>query len=227
MFLEGVAMYIRFTCPVFLLAVLVMSTGAASAQPSFSCGAKLNQTENTICDSGELSQLDFDMAGLYRAIFAARSEAEQSKLAAEQRAWLRTRNACRADMACLRNRYLDRIAALQSLQNLPEPESRTVELRWTILPDGTMERPLADGGTIRRDPNGWVDEYDADGTIRDDGMEAIQVQPPALPSLPGELSDWGQGLEFRLLNVLDNILTPEEMEAGAKAMMEQMAAGQH
>jgi len=53
------------------------------------------------------------MAGLYKKARAARKGAARNALAAQQKQWLRQRNACGSDIACLAHRYGERIGQLQ------------------------------------------------------------------------------------------------------------------
>ena len=196
----------------FLAAAIVFSMNADAA-PSFSCQANLNRTERVICDNDELSRLDREMVAVYRSVSGGQTGTSPESLAAEQKAWLRSRNACGSRVNCIRSHYLDRTAALKSLTTIQSEAARTVELNWRILPDGTMERRLADGSKRLRRPDGETEYYLPDGSLHDPNVQAVHVPRPDLPALPGELTNWGSGLELRLLNVLRNILTPDEMEA--------------
>ena len=57
--------------------------------------------------------LDNVMAGLYKKARAARRGAARNALAAQQKQWRKQRNACAADIACLAQRYGERIGQLQ------------------------------------------------------------------------------------------------------------------
>ncbi len=92
--------------------------GASAA--SFDCARAQSRVEKAICADAELSRLDDHLGRFY---FAARERLAEnaSCAAADQREWIRRRNAC-ADNACLRKAYLARLAELVALQpgmNLP------------------------------------------------------------------------------------------------------------
>ncbi len=186
-------------------------SGLAESSPSFSCQASLNATERAICDSEELSRLDQDMVQIYLEIID-RGE-EQSELAADQKYWLKSRNACGRRTDCIKQHYLERTSQLKSLSGSQSRPTRTIELKWTVLADGTLERRLSDGSRKLRFPNGVIETYLPDGSLYepDSGAQAYEVQEAALPALPGEFTNWGLGLEGSLLVILRNILTDEEM----------------
>lgn len=94
--------------------VLSLFASAASAA-SFDCAKAATATENAICATPALSDLDVQMATL----FAVRMELPMlmgSRGAArdEQHDFLATRDACGADTACLTAAYAARIAALKA-----------------------------------------------------------------------------------------------------------------
>ncbi|TIC80315.1 DnaJ domain-containing protein [Crenobacter intestini] len=79
-------------------------------KPSFDCRAARQPVEHRICASNELATLDQRMFAAYQAL---RPYADAEILRAEQRQWLRTRNACE-EMACLRAAYQQRISQLEA-----------------------------------------------------------------------------------------------------------------
>jgi uncharacterized protein len=92
--------------------------GRAAKGPSFSCRkVKAGGTEAMICGDAELSALDRKLSGVYAA--AARKAVDENPpmLKAEQRGWIKGRNACwRAadERACIKTEYRRRIAELQA-----------------------------------------------------------------------------------------------------------------
>ncbi len=82
-------------------------------KPSFNCAKAVARAEKAICSSPEIATLDNVMAGLYKKARAARRGAARNALAARQRQWLKRRNACGQDTACLAQRYGERIQQLQ------------------------------------------------------------------------------------------------------------------
>jgi uncharacterized protein len=95
---------------------------AAAAGPSYPCGeVAAGSIEALICGDGELTALDRRLAGIYAA--SARKAAGEGLpgLKAEQRGWIKGRNACwkRDDSrGCVRDAYRRRIAELQARYRL-------------------------------------------------------------------------------------------------------------
>ncbi|RME97648.1 MAG: DUF1311 domain-containing protein [Alphaproteobacteria bacterium] len=85
--------------------------------PSFNCNYAKIPAEVAICNSPELAELDRRMAQLY---FAKRNSSITSAMRGQlkrfQKRWLRHRNACGYDIACLKRSHLEQI---QSLNNWP------------------------------------------------------------------------------------------------------------
>lgn len=94
---------------------LMLFSHAASAA-SFDCAVASTRIEKAICADAALSELD-EYLGRY---FAGASETLKDGAAclkSEQRQWLKTvRNNCKLDAACLKDVYLNRLAALDGLQ---------------------------------------------------------------------------------------------------------------
>jgi uncharacterized protein len=95
-----------------LFAIPVAIEGAAS--PSFDCARAGTASEHAICASPTLSTLDRALADAYRAARAGAGADMRDRIRAEQIAWLRDRDACGADPACLAARMQERVAALRS-----------------------------------------------------------------------------------------------------------------
>ena len=84
----------------------------ATPRPSFNCAYAKLPVEIAICNSLELADLDVRMSRLFYRRKARLRAGEQRWLKSTQKSWLSTRNACGADTACIRQRYLERIRAL-------------------------------------------------------------------------------------------------------------------
>ncbi|MER2511376.1 MAG: lysozyme inhibitor LprI family protein, partial [Nitrosomonas ureae] len=95
-----------------LIAISVLFFSVSSFGASFDCTKAGTSTEQSICDSSELSSLDEAMAQIYRSKIASSSELSQLK--SDQRSWItEIRNKC-ADTNCLTAVYKNRIIELQS-----------------------------------------------------------------------------------------------------------------
>ncbi|MGO9172767.1 MAG: caspase family protein [Rhodomicrobium sp.] len=83
------------------------------SKPSFDCRAQHTDAEVTVCNKPELSLLDNEVNRLYTHSLKTFSEAKRKELVSAQRLWVKARNACATDVACLAGKYQDRIAALK------------------------------------------------------------------------------------------------------------------
>jgi len=96
--------------PLALLA-LVIPAAPAAAQ-SFDCKKASTATEKAICDSPFLGAYDLDMAFAYKDARGTLSGDERTKLLDAQRAWLKERDRCGGDSACLEKAYFQRLSQL-------------------------------------------------------------------------------------------------------------------
>jgi uncharacterized protein YecT (DUF1311 family) len=85
----------------------VAPTAAPRVRPSFNCDAgNLNDAERTVCGNADLSRADANMSSTYNQIFADRQGS--AALRNEQNAFLKQRDACGVDVACLKKVYWKR-----------------------------------------------------------------------------------------------------------------------
>ena len=70
------------------------------------CGARLNRTEATICDSAYLADLDETLQITYDRL---------GRNAPDQSGWLNRRNRCGGDFSCIEQSYRERIRTLRGL----------------------------------------------------------------------------------------------------------------
>lgn len=77
--------------------------------PSFDCNLASTLTENTICNSRDLWSLDRAMANVYFYYRAETSDEISVAFLDSQRLWLKRRNECGDDVACLAERYTSRL----------------------------------------------------------------------------------------------------------------------
>ena len=159
-----------FAVAVALSAACMMGSSPVTAA-SFACDKGASSVEKMICADPELSGLDEYLGRYYAAARTTLVNAEAC-LAADQRNWLRTsRNVCK-DAACLRQKYLGRLAVLDALQpgasslrSLELP--RALPLVWIVppaldevaAPRNGPTRPLIIRGTLRdesADGDGYV-----------------------------------------------------------------------
>lgn len=81
--------------------------------PSFDCRRAALPSEVAICGAPRLWVRDVALSRIYGALLAQRGGVAELREA--QRAWLRVRDACGADIPCLDRRYRDRISALSGV----------------------------------------------------------------------------------------------------------------
>jgi uncharacterized protein len=98
---------------VFSLLALPQAAYAAS----FPCSKAGTPTEKAICSTPALSQIDERMAAAYKEAIQFYSGIDgggstQAAVKTDQRAWLKERNGCGADTACLADSYEQRIRVL-------------------------------------------------------------------------------------------------------------------
>ncbi|CAO3381157.1 lysozyme inhibitor LprI family protein [Azospirillum argentinense] len=112
-----------------LLALGLLALPTAAAAASFPCSKATTPTEKAICADPALSALDERLAATYRAALERLSGANPEEgsagaaVKADQRAWLRDRDSCRADAACLRRAYDGRAAVLSFRSDPTAPPS--------------------------------------------------------------------------------------------------------
>lgn len=108
---------------------------AMSQGPSFACDkVEAGSIEAMICEDNELSALDRTLADVYAAATEKASNEYPPQLKAEQRGWIKGRNACWKDedtRGCVRDEYTRRIAELQA--------------RYRLLPGEGPVRFICDG----------------------------------------------------------------------------------
>jgi uncharacterized protein len=100
----------------FVCALTACAVASAFAAPPFNCSAAQEQAEIALCDSADLGLLDREMNRLYfdkrDGLKAAGKMPEWDALRLEQRAFLKTRNDCGYDTACITALYKARLKAL-------------------------------------------------------------------------------------------------------------------
>lgn len=95
--------------------VLVLQRQADNAQamPSFSCSKAHGDAEQTICSSTALAGYDRSVTAAYRRAIAISDD--KAALKQEQIEWMKTRNGCARDAACLEKTMRDRVDQLMQL----------------------------------------------------------------------------------------------------------------
>jgi uncharacterized protein len=92
--------------------VLERLAPGAPVRPSFDCAKAASPAETSICSSQALAGYDRSIASVYGRLLADADAAARPKLEQDQRAWLATREACKADERCLADNMADRLDLL-------------------------------------------------------------------------------------------------------------------
>lgn len=149
-----------FGAGILMLAVACIAGTSVAMAASFPCAKAKAAVEKQICADPELSVLDEHLGRYYSAARVALSH-DATCLAGDQKRWLRSvRDTCK-DAACLKRRYLQRLAVLDALQpgatavrNLELPQEKS--LVWIVppaldevaAPRDTRTTPLAVRGKL-------------------------------------------------------------------------------
>jgi uncharacterized protein len=107
-------MLLRAAVMTLVLASTSSLAHAAEYAP-LDCHKARSAADRTICDSYVLGQSEARMATLYSVATSLVAMGQRGDIQDAQTAWLRAREACGANKACLTGAYERRIAALQQV----------------------------------------------------------------------------------------------------------------
>ena len=106
----------RLLSTIFAVAMLAIPLSAPfgiAHAASFDCDAKeLQPDEKMICDTRSLNDADVKMATTFELISGLLAMGSRGTLQDDQTAWLKTRQACGPDAACLKTAYETRLKQL-------------------------------------------------------------------------------------------------------------------
>jgi uncharacterized protein YecT (DUF1311 family) len=88
----------------------------ARPSPGVNCTGTGTPDEIRICASSKLSELDWQLYGVYQALSKRLDKDHRAKLASEESAWVRQRGECQSDERCITTAYKSRIDQLQAAQ---------------------------------------------------------------------------------------------------------------
>lgn len=101
---------------VTLGAACALACAALPAQAaSFDCKKAKQADEKAICADRQLSEMDVQVATTYRLLRGLFAMGMRGNLGDSQLAWLEQRRACGANKSCLKQRYEERLDALQKV----------------------------------------------------------------------------------------------------------------
>jgi uncharacterized protein len=92
------------------------SAGDKNQQRAAACAQQPTLTEQTICLDKGLTRQDGALNQAYAELRNIASASQFKDIRAEQLVWIKERNACGADTACLNDTYTDRITVLEQAQ---------------------------------------------------------------------------------------------------------------
>ena len=113
--------YRHISVPLIILALGCLTNGVWAAEPAFDCTKADGTIEELICQDEKLAELDRKLAEVFTAAARKATNEHPPVLKAEQRGWIKGRNACwKSDdpRACTETEYRHRIAELQARYRL-------------------------------------------------------------------------------------------------------------
>ncbi len=114
----------RHSKPLLLsAAAFLLSTAGISHAASFDCEAKeLKPDEKAICDTRALNDADVKMVTTFDLLSGLLAMGSRGTMQDEQTAWLKKRQECGADVACIQAAYDTRLKQLgESYKNINRP----------------------------------------------------------------------------------------------------------
>jgi uncharacterized protein len=105
---------------VLVIAVIASAVGIPNAArcadyAPLDCAKAQSAAEITICKTYSLGQAEARMATLYAIDMSLVAMGQRGNIGDAQRQWLKTRDACGGDVACLSKAYSDRIGQLNAV----------------------------------------------------------------------------------------------------------------
>ncbi len=92
-----------------------MSPADAAGYAPLDCGRASSPAEKTICSDYELGQMEARAATLFKITTSLVAMGQRGDIQDGQRAFISQREACRTDVACIKNIYRTRIKQLEAV----------------------------------------------------------------------------------------------------------------
>ncbi|MGB8925100.1 MAG: hypothetical protein WCC61_26745 [Pseudomonas sp.] len=158
----------------FLLASLMFIPAVHAS--SFDCASATSPAEKTICSDPYISNLDEKLGSLWRATLPKVVDSKALKV--DQRGWLKQRNQCAADVACLRRQYLMRLKALEFMAKPFNWDATWQLIPWGVSAAVVVNTKRIDATHIAFDISGvaGANSGDMDGVATIEGSEAHYAQ---------------------------------------------------
>lgn len=106
-----------FAVTVGMVAILSAEPGRAADYAPLNCASASSASEKAICGNYGLGQLEARMATLYQWSTSFVGMGQRGDMQDAQRAFIKQRETCGADVACLHRTYEASIAQLQSVMD--------------------------------------------------------------------------------------------------------------
>ncbi|PZM16737.1 hypothetical protein CPY51_00310 [Rhizobium tubonense] len=112
-----------FGAAMLLTLPMLVSLGTTANAASFDCDSKeLKPDEKAICDTRSLNDADVKMVTTFDLLSGLMAMGSRGTLQDEQAAWLKKRQDCGADLACLKASYESRLQQLdETYKHLNRP----------------------------------------------------------------------------------------------------------
>jgi WD40 repeat protein len=137
---------LRRAVALILLVILSIAIGPnAKAQPAqgpnhstvgVDCAIDNAESERAVCQSARLSELDRELNSIYFTVLKNTQRSQRADLINSQREWLRLRNNCKDDEACISSVYEERIKELRTRLS---PSSEAASVHTPATPSPTHE----------------------------------------------------------------------------------------
>ncbi|MGH6672476.1 MAG: lysozyme inhibitor LprI family protein [Xanthobacteraceae bacterium] len=99
----------------FALAVSIPAVGFAADYAPIDCARAASAADRTICGNYALGQAEARMATLYGIDMSLVAMGQRGDIGDAQKQWLKTREACGTNVACLTKSYNDRVGQLNKV----------------------------------------------------------------------------------------------------------------
>ncbi|CAI8809475.1 lysozyme inhibitor LprI family protein [Pseudomonas serboccidentalis] len=143
---------------------------------SFDCASAASPAEKTICSDPYISNLDEKLGSQWRATLPKVVDSKALKV--DQRGWLKQRNQCAADVACLRRQYLMRLKALEFMTSPFNWDATWQLIPWGVSSAVEVKTRRIDATHIAFDISGvaGANSGDMEGVATIEGSEAHYAQ---------------------------------------------------
>ena len=101
--------------PAFAVCFSLMSSAEAADYAPLDCAKAGSSTERTICSDYGLGQQEARVATLFEVTTSLVAMGQRGEIQDQQRAFLKERDACKANISCLRNAYQTRDKQLEAI----------------------------------------------------------------------------------------------------------------